>query len=332
MSAVVSIIVPVYNSEKYLPDCVESLVNQSYKNIEILLVNDGSTDGSLMLCQKYQNKDHRIVVINSRHGGVSVARNLGIIKATGEYLAFVDSDDMVSENYIERLVEPVLKHSIFLSLCQYKGFYAKAELTHMALINNDITIIDNNKRIIRNLYEDFCELCVPKGLLYGPCGKIYRRNIIICNHIFFDENLVNGEDQVFNFSYFCFGQHYAYIKSPLYFYRCRQGSLSKTFSQKSLDGLYFARSKLIEFLERYNVPKKEFIINSHCNTDLSEYLSIDGAGFFEYRKRAVKAKSYISDYSAAFSFKRRLILLMLKYSMYFPIYLYYRLKNIKHKI
>ena len=136
MSAVVSIIVPVYNSEKYLPDCVESLVNQSYKNIEILLVNDGSTDGSLMLCQKYQNKDHRIVVINSRHGGVSVARNLGIIKATGEYLAFVDSDDMVSENYIERLVEPVLKHSIFLSLCQYKGFYAKAELTHMALINN----------------------------------------------------------------------------------------------------------------------------------------------------------------------------------------------------
>ena len=96
----VSIVVPIYNVEKYLKRCVNSLLNQTYKNIEIILVDDGSTDSSGAICDQYKPKDNRIVVVHKSNGGLSDARNTGIDMARGEYIAFVDSDDYIHEDYI----------------------------------------------------------------------------------------------------------------------------------------------------------------------------------------------------------------------------------------
>ncbi len=101
----ISVVVPVYNVEKYLETCLNSIINQSYKNLEIIVVNDGSTDNSLEICKKYQKLDNRIILIDQKNKGLSAARNVGILKATGDYIHFIDSDDFITLNYYEKMLE-----------------------------------------------------------------------------------------------------------------------------------------------------------------------------------------------------------------------------------
>ena len=117
----VSVVVPVYNSEKFLEYCIQSILNQTYTNIELILVNDGSTDNSLNICAKYKLEDDRVVVINQKNMGVSVARNNGIIHATGEYLQFVDSDDFVDINMTEKLIYAAKENKASMVICGYRS-------------------------------------------------------------------------------------------------------------------------------------------------------------------------------------------------------------------
>ena len=105
----ISIIIPVYNVEKYLSRCLESVINQSYKNIEIIIVNDGSTDNSFDICNKYKKKDKRVILIDQNNQGLSGARNTGLKHATGEYICFIDSDDYVEKDYVEYLYKLIVK-------------------------------------------------------------------------------------------------------------------------------------------------------------------------------------------------------------------------------
>ena len=117
MNKKISIIVPIYNTEKYLEKCIKSIINQNYKNIEIILVNDGSTDNSLNICKKYKEQDNRIVVINKKHTGVSESRNIGLEIAKGDYIAFVDSDDYIDRRMFEKLIEGAEKYNAEISMC-----------------------------------------------------------------------------------------------------------------------------------------------------------------------------------------------------------------------
>ena len=116
----VSIIVPIYNMEQYLNRCLESIINQTYENIEIILINDGSKDNSLEICKNYAKKDNRIMIIDQKNSGVSSARNSGLDKATGEYLAFVDPDDWIDKDGIEKMVDFALKHKCDIAFFDYK--------------------------------------------------------------------------------------------------------------------------------------------------------------------------------------------------------------------
>lgn len=109
MEALVSIIVPIYNKEKYLKECLKSIETQSYSNIEILLIDDGSTDSSLLICEEHKKADQRIKIFTKANGGVSETRNYGLCKANGEYIAFVDPDDYIDIRYIEMLVLAIKK-------------------------------------------------------------------------------------------------------------------------------------------------------------------------------------------------------------------------------
>lgn len=122
MSDLISIIVPVYNSSKYLEECINSILNQTYKNLEIILVNDGSTDGSLKICEKMKEKDKRVIVINKKNTGVSDTRNVGINIAKGKYIAFVDSDDVIEDNMIFSLYNIAIEKKVDVVRCNYREY------------------------------------------------------------------------------------------------------------------------------------------------------------------------------------------------------------------
>ena len=119
----VSVIVPVYNTEKYIGECIESILHQTYKNIELVLVNDGSTDGSLEICERYGQIDQRIRVISKTNSGASDARNLGMCTASGQYICFVDSDDMLKSKCIEVLYNGIISDDVDAAFCNFEYCY-----------------------------------------------------------------------------------------------------------------------------------------------------------------------------------------------------------------
>ena len=136
MDELISVIVPVYNGEKYLPICMKSLLEQTYRNLEVILVDDGSKDGSGAMCDAYAAQDSRVRVIHQANGGVSSARNAGLDQVTGKYVAFVDADDYVEPDYLKRLCEDLTRHEADLSSCDYReviqGDVAKTAIPFVA--------------------------------------------------------------------------------------------------------------------------------------------------------------------------------------------------------
>ena len=123
-----SIIIPVFNVEEYLPKCIESVVNQTYDNLEILLINDGSTDNSGVICDNFAHKDERVKVVHKENGGLSAARNLGLSLATGHYIAFLDSDDYIDSEMYETLVDALENADADIAACGFKEIYQNKHL------------------------------------------------------------------------------------------------------------------------------------------------------------------------------------------------------------
>ena len=167
MNKKVSIIVPVYNVSNYLPSCLDTLINQTYRNIEIILIDDNSTDNSLEICNKYKEKDPRIIVIHKENGGAASARNYGLNIYTGEYVSFVDSDDYIELNYIEKLVSMLEKYNADISVCSFfdvKNTNVKAFDYHCDVIEYD------DEGFLKRFLDDWT--C---GLLWN---KIFKSGVV----------------------------------------------------------------------------------------------------------------------------------------------------------
>ena len=189
----ISVIVPVYNVEKYLEQCIQSIVTQTYSHFECILVDDGSNDGSGEICDIWQQKDNRIIVIHQKNQGVSAARNRGVAEAQGEYIAFIDSDDWVEEDYLMSLFIPMNENICDLSVVGITSDY-----------DNGISIksvgpIGKINVSSQNSYE-FIEL-EKKFLLFGPYVKLYKKSIIDQYNIKFNSKFSFGEDLLFNYEY-----------------------------------------------------------------------------------------------------------------------------------
>ena len=200
----VSIVVPVYNASKYLSFCIDSIINQTYKNLEIILVNDGSTDNSGSICDEYGKKDNRITVIHQENQGVSKTRNNGLKRATGEYLTFIDADDIISENYVELLLKDISENT--LNICT------------LSLFDKEITKRDSEGDIIELSKDNFITIC-KYGLINTPCCKLFSIKILKEKNITFDTSLSLGEDLLFNLDYFNYIDKINIIDKDLYFYR-----------------------------------------------------------------------------------------------------------------
>lgn len=167
----VSCIVPVYNVEKYLNQCIESIVGQTYKNIEILLINDGSTDSSLEVCKNWEKVDERIKVVNRENGGLSSARNIGLNIMTGEWVVFIDSDDYVHPQYISLLLNAVKDQNKLISCCDYKKFTSTNMDIGIDEYKVETTEVINNINNNSNFYEKV------EALGYAPWNKLYHRSL-----------------------------------------------------------------------------------------------------------------------------------------------------------
>lgn len=205
----VSIIVPVYNVKKYLRRCIDSILAQTFTDIEVLLVDDGSTDGSGAICDEYAQRDNRVRVFHKKNGGVSMARNLGLDKATGKWVMFVDSDDEVTPQICERL----LLHAT--ERCMPMCMWREGTEDDYVLVDSVIkgSVAHPIREILRIKY-------------HHPWDKIYERAIIEKAHLRFKEDISYMEDAIFCFEYYCYLESFVVVNEQLYFHRSLPNSLS----------------------------------------------------------------------------------------------------------
>lgn len=183
----ISVIVPIYNAEKWLKRCLESIVNQTYTNLEILLINDGSTDNSFNICKDFEERDKRIILINKSNEGVSKTRNVGLEKATGKYIKFVDSDDWMEKETCEELIKLIQQEKTDLAICGLNIYK-----------NNNILRTPHLKKKIVEIKKDIKEFEYIYKVFASPCNKLYKKDKIKQQ---FKTDLDMGEDLLFNLMY-----------------------------------------------------------------------------------------------------------------------------------
>ena len=204
----VSIIIPVYKAEKYLSKCVDSVLNQSYTDLEVILVEDGSPDNCGAICDDYAKKDSRIKVVHKENEGVSKARNAGLDIATGEYVQFVDSDDYLELQMTEKLVHAMKEQKVDMVLC---GFYEKnLNFEKVSKIEEETGIYKKKDFLMRIMNN-------PYSFHYGVLwNKLFKRKVI--ERIRFSSDMDFGEDFIFNLHYLGKIEKIAVIEEPLYYY------------------------------------------------------------------------------------------------------------------
>lgn len=264
----VSVIIPVYNVVDYLDNCIKSVINQSYTNLEIIIVDDGSTDGSDKKCDEWAQKDTRIKVMHQKNSGVSIARNLGISNAKGDYLSFLDSDDRYTEMYIEKMVREALDTEADIICCDYASYGKTEELK-------------NSDKVQYNTDEAISHLLDYNGYKCFVWNKLFSMRCI--KGVRFPENWW-FEDIVFCYDTFSSANKIVYLKEKLYEYREENGYSSKfKFSNKNydliksldyvLDGVKSNYSNIyIDVLMGFIVGYMSFLNRGYINNgDVAEY-------------------------------------------------------------
>lgn len=235
----VSVIVPIYKVENYLRECVDSIISQSYNNLEIILVDDGSPDNCPKICDEYVLQDSRIKVIHKPNGGLSDARNAGIEVAKGEYLSFVDSDDVIHSQMIEVLIKPLIEDkSVKMSACQFLEF-------------DDGKEFDKNIELKPSETIDFQEYFT-KRIWTIAWAKVYEKSLF--ENIKYPVGRYH-EDEFTTYKVCYEAKKVAYTESQLYFYRQREGSIMNTLSVKNVTDTHDALKERVEFFQERKEDK-----------------------------------------------------------------------------
>ena len=298
----VSIIVPVYNIENKLDRCIGSLLNQTYQNLQIILVDDGSKDKSGAICDHWASQDQRITVLHQRNAGVSAARNTGLDAARGKYVAFVDSDDHVDVRMYETMIRAATEHHADqVCCCLFNDFKTGRQQEMHAFGDRVICGDDVYSELIRAMVDP--EQAARKArLLQSPCNKLYRRKLIDKNNIRFDTELPYAEDWLFNLNFYRFARCVSFIPDCLYYYdRTTEGSLSKKVRQDGFTHSYRLRSKEKEWVPELHTEESfrnlVLRIQSHY---LNQYARLCGyVGFGKYAGRLYRTDALRETYVAA---------------------------------
>ena len=246
----ISIIVPIYKVEKYLCECIDSVLAQTYENFELILVDDGSPDNCGKICDEYAKKDSRIKVFHKENGGVSSARNVGLDNAKGEYITFIDSDDFVDKQYLERLYVDLKENGADVSICKISCYNEGATYLKRDVFPGKAVITENKKE-----FENFiCRyFSLKKYIMGSACRSLYKKYILEKHR--FDESLKICEDLLFLIGAFCQTKKISFIKSPLYYYRVNEESALHTYKKNYLENHIALYSALDKILSKKNSKK-----------------------------------------------------------------------------
>lgn len=229
MNPLISIIVPVYNVEDYLKACLDSIINQTYKNLEIILIDDGSTDNSGKICDEYAGKDNRIKVIHKPNGGLSDARNAGLEIAKGEYIGFVDSDDYITEDMYEFLYNLVVDNNLDVAMCASCDVYENGTVKEPKTF--ETVFFDKKEKIIENLF-----LNKAGGAAVSVCNKLFKKKVIENCKFTVDKTY---EDVFYILKWIENTQKFARSSVVKYYYFQRNQSImhQRFYTSKLLDGI-----------------------------------------------------------------------------------------------
>jgi len=245
----ISVVVPIYNMEKYLNCCIDSLLAQEFVDFEILLVDDGSSDQSGEICDKYALKDRRIRVLHKKNGGVSSARNFGIANAMGEYVCFVDADDYVDKEYLQSLYNDICTNNVELVVHGFMKLTPKRKQVGCEFYSD----------AVYDLKYDLYKMLLEQNFYYrgSPYAKLYKRYILVTFGIIFDTEIAFGEDLCFLLDYMFVVQRIYYSSNISYNYiQYRSSSVHKRFSfRQEYAGCLHLKHSFCKLIAKYHVDK-----------------------------------------------------------------------------
>lgn len=274
----ISIIVPVYNVEKYLNDCIKSLINQSYPHLEIILVNDGSSDTSGKICEDWANEDQRIRVIHQENGGLSAARNAGMKAASGNYLAFIDSDDVIGNEMMQRLLEIVWENEADIVECGFIRFWDKIKAPPHS--QPEIEIFDTTEALQALMNEQLKQMA---------CNKLFKNEIV--EKVEFEKGRLH-EDEFWTYQIVAKAKKTVRTDEVFYYYRQQPESImGQSYRLQRLDALDALETRYL--FMKTNFPTLEslayyrfFLVSLYHYFKLQTHASLDGGG--AHRKAVVK--------------------------------------------
>lgn len=228
----ISVIVPVYNAEQYLLKCIESILDQDYKHIELLLIDDGSSDNSGKICDDYAQENSGIRVFHKKNGGVSSARNFGLENALGKYIWFVDADDWIEKNCIGNLISELEKNDL-----------DALQIGYNSVIDNLLVPFDNKYWVTTDILSPE-EYVNPRLFIGAVCGTLFKRTLVTTHNIRFEENICLAEDQLFFLSIFKYSSRVKRINIIVYYYL--RHDKSATYNSNEVL-LYASMNQLINF-------------------------------------------------------------------------------------
>lgn len=292
----ISLIVPCYNIRKYLPRCIESILAQTYKNLEIILISDGSTDGTDEVIREYAKKDSRIIPIFKHNSGVSDTRNRGLDIATGDYIGFVDGDDYIEPEMYETLLKNAIENNADISHCGYQMvFPSRVDYYY----NTGKKVIQDNKKGIRDIIVgDYVEP--------SPCIKIYRKNIV--NNLRMPINIKINEDVLFNFYAFVNSKKSVYEDLPFYHYILRKGSAATSkINQNKLFDPVRVRKEIFEYsLKNLDNEIQSVAYSSYLNSIINLYRVVSNSKLKEYKEDSFILKGQIKEIKGKFMLSKRI--------------------------
>mgnify|MGYP002706908692 CR=1 FL=1 len=340
----ISIIIPVYNAEKFLKRCIDSTLKQTYKNIEIICVNDGSKDKSLEILKGYAKEDDRIVIVDKENAGVSVARNDAIRVAKGEYVAFLDSDDWLENDAIETLYNCMIEEKVDIVRANYYRNYQYNE----NLINENLGELKNRK--INTKDELFPSLVIDKVLdgkmITSSCLLLVKKEKVMQTSLF-KTDIVLSEDTIFYLELFELVDSIYFLDKPIYHYYCNNKSCTnynKNFERNAFNLVKVSNyiSNIIEN-SKYNIVDGKERINAYIANNISNYFFVMYKDKLKNRK---ELKSFIITFfekdNAIEIFKTantkllpmhlRLPIMLIRNRKYELLLLYYSIRNILRNI
>lgn len=255
----VSIIIPIYNAEKYLQETLDSIATQSFRDFEVILVNDGSKDHSLEIMQKFQNSMPNVVIFNQANAGVSTARNNGLKLACGEYVCFVDADDILHQEYLETLYNIACNGADVVS-CEYDIFYHTNQI--IMDLHQDVEVEELYHKYSGKTFDYLMDM----GYGVSPCIKMYRAEIIKKYNILFDEKSTFGEDMFFNWKVFLVSHNIYYVKKKLYYYRQALGTATERFHAGLFESYAREYQSIRDFADENNLDKEQ--VENSINNNL----------------------------------------------------------------